>query len=179
MIKNLLKKTYQTRIGLAVMAFIAGGIVTYLFTPEKIKVEIKTETVYVDKIVEKEVVKYVEKEVIKYEKVRVVKRKTTWPDGKVEEEEIYESESEQIDRMQEKYEEMLVEAEKKWEEKYSYLKEHTNPKRFNFFGGAGLDLTHPQLEYLAGINVDVWGPITTGLIATSGRDMYITFGLKF
>jgi hypothetical protein len=179
MIKDTLKAIWNSRVGLAVVMFLAGGIATYLFMPEKIKVEIKTETIIVEKIVEKEVIKVVEKEVIKYEKVKVVKRKTTWPDGKIEEEEIYESESQQIDRMTEKYQELLKESEQKWEEKYSYLKEQTNPKRFNIFGGLGLNLDVMKRSYVFGLNASFYGPFTMGVVGTTNGGLYGTVGLRF
>jgi len=177
--KEKVKQIWESRLGLAVIMFLAGGIITYLFMPEKIKIEIKKETVVVEKIVEKEVIKFVDKEVVKYEKVKVVKNKITWPDGKIEESEVYESESEQLERLKETYSELLKSKEKQLEEKYSYLKEQTNPKRFDIFGGLGLDLDVMKRNYVFGINASFYGPFTLGIIANTTGNLYGTVGFRF
>ena len=180
MIASKLKSIWKSRIGFGLVMFVIGGGVSYLFAPEKITVKVETKIEYVEKIVEKEVIKYVEKEVIKYEKIKVVKRKVTWPDGKIEEEEIYESESEQIDRMAEKYAELLKQKELDFNREYSYLKEHLRPKRLNLFGGARTTITQLKRPYyLVGINYNLWGPFTAGIIFDSQVSIGATVGIQF
>lgn len=180
MITNKIQSIWKSRLGFGILMFIIGGTVSYFFAPEKIKIKIETKIEYKDKIVEKEVIKYVEKEVIKYEKVRVVKRKVTWPDGKIEEEEIYESESEQIDRMTEKYAELLKQKEIEYTKKYEYLKEHLRPKRLNLFAGLRSSITELKRPYyLGGFNYNVWGPFTIGAIVDTQPSAGVLIGIQF
>lgn len=187
--KDILKKIFSNRVGLAVLAFIVGGIVTSLFLPEKIKIEKEIEVVEVEKIIEKEVVKWKEKivEVEKEVKIKekVTKQKVTYPDGKIVETEIYESESEQIDRIRdlerERYNEILVQRESEFKRKEKELKEIYNPKRFIIYGGVGtaVDSLTELPHYLVGTQYTLWGPITIGIQADSESRIAGTVGIRF
>lgn len=187
--KEKLKELASSKIGLAVIAFFLGGLAATFLLPEKIVIKTNKETEYVDRVVEKEVIKYVdrvvEKVVTKTEKVKTVKRKETFPDGHTIEEEIFESESEQIDRLrqeeQERYKEMLVQREREFREKEESLKVHYNPKSFTVFGGAGVEVTDPLQSpyYLAGVQASVWGPFTIGAEVTTDANVAATVGLRF
>lgn len=187
-LKKIFKSLVQTRAGIAIVAFIAGGLVTAFILPEKITIKRDKEIVEVEKIVEKEVVRYVDKiverEVEKIVKVKTVKTKITYPDGKIVETEVYESETEQIDRMRElekeRYEEQVATLEKEYREKESYLKEHLNPKRISVYAGAMLgpkDQFRPY--YMGGFTYAVWGPMIVGAQANSRADFGVTIGLRF
>jgi len=188
MIKDLAKKLVTSRVGQLVLAFVAGGVITGVFLPEKITVKKETVVEYKDKIVEKEVVKYVDREVIKeitvVEKVKVVKRKETFPDGHIIEEEVFESESEQVARIaeqeKERYTLLLTEKEKEYAKKESYLKETLNPHKFHIFAGAMTQADDPKnYGYLGGMDAQVWGPLTLGMQATSRKDVAVTVGFRF
>lgn len=185
---SLIKKILSSRVGLAVVAFIVGGAVAAIFSPEKTVVKKETVIEYKDRVVEKEVVKYVDREVIKevkvIEKVRVVKRKETFPDGHIIEEEIYESESEQIARVteqeKERYQMSLAIMEKEYKEKESYLKETLNPHKFSAYAGLGTQIDDPKnYMYVGGMQAQVWGPFMVGGEVTSRKDVALTFGFRF
>jgi hypothetical protein len=174
--KDTLKAIWNSRIGMMIIAFVVGGIFTYLFLPEKIV--IKTEIKEVEKIVTKTIVKWKTKEVIKEVKVRSFKHKITWPDGKIEEWDIVETDSQELTKMQETYNELLKEAEKTLEEKYS--KTITNPKYLTVYGGIGSSLSQLQKPfYLGGFNYTIWGPLTIGAQASSQPSGAFTIGLRF
>lgn len=183
-----IKEFAKTRWGLAILAFIAGGLVTVFLLPE-IKIgKTEKEIEYRDRIVEKEVVKYVdrivEKEVIRTEKVKVVKHKETFPDGRIVEDEIYESETEQLDRMKEQYEEkyreVIAEQERIRKERESELMITFNPKKITVYGGAGVSTDNPlDLKYLAGFNYNLWGPVVVGAQADTEPGVAVTVGIKF
>lgn len=183
-----LKKIVTNRFFQIAIAFVAGGFVVGVLLPEKIVIKKETEIVYKDKIIEKEVIKYVDREVIKEvkvtEKVKVVKRKETFPDGHIIEEEIYESESEQVARIVEQEKERYAAAlrlkEQEFAQKESYLKEHLNPKRFTLFGGGGTRIDDPTNYYfVGGADMQLWGPFIVGVQATSRKDVGLTFGIRF
>lgn len=191
---KLLKKIITSRVGMVVVAFLAGGAAAAFLLPEKITIKRDTKIEYVDRVVEKEVVKYVdrvvEREVVKEVQVKKVWTKTTYPDGKIVETEIYEENSQQVDRMlaieKEKFTLQLAETEKKYQEEIHYLKEHKNPKHFNVYAGAGIRLTDfKDPYYLAGMQADVWGPLMIGgqvqFGSFGGKDVggAITVGFKF
>lgn len=187
-LKKVFKSLVQTRAGIAVVAFIAGGLVIAFILPEKIIIKRDTEIVEVEKIVEKEVIKYVdrvvEKVVEKIVKVKKTWTKITYPDGKIVETEIYESESEQIDRMQEleqeRYEERVATLETEYREKEEYLKEHLNPKRIGVYAGAMIGPKDKFMPYyMGGFNYSVWGPIIAGAQANSRGDFGVTVGVRF
>ena len=184
----LIKKVLTNRVGQIVVAVVATGIITAMFLPEKTVIKIETQVVYKDKIVEKEVIKYVDREVIKtvtvVEKVRVVKRKETWPDGHIIEDEIYESESEQVARVteqeKEKYQQQLAVATKEFEQKETYLKETLNPHKFGIYGGAGVNLAaFKERFYVAGVQGQVWGPLMVGMEVVTPRGGAVTLGFRF
>lgn len=182
-------KLLKNRYAQLTVAFVLGGAAAMFLTPEKIVIEKKGETKYVDRIVEKEVVKWkekvVEKEVEKLVKVKKVWQKTTFPDGKIIESEIYESESEQIERIkeqeEEKYAQLLAEKTQELEEKYSYLKEHMNPKRINLYAGIGTQVDDFLSEryFVGGFNYTLWGPFGLGAEVTTEKQFAITFNLRF
>ena len=170
------------------MIFIAGGAVATFFLPEKIVIKRDEKVVYKDRVVEKEVVKVVdkivEKEVEKVVHIKSSKTKITYPDGKIVETEIYESESEQVSRVRElekeRFEMQLAEVQKDYEKNLSYYKEHLNPKRFTVFAGGGTrmdDLTN--YDYLVGMDAQLWGPFIVGMHATSRKDVNLTLGFRF
>lgn len=184
----MLKKILSNRIFQFVLVFVAGGLAATFLTPEKIIIKRDEKIVYKDKIVEKEVVKYVdrvvEKEVKVVEKVKSVKRKETFPDGHIIEEEIYESESEQIARIteqeKERYQELLAEATSEYEQQLSYYKSHTNPKRFTIFAGGGTRIDDPlNYNITGGMDAQLWGPFVIGAQANSQKDFAVTLGLRF
>lgn len=183
-----MKKILNSRVGIAIIAFAIGGAVALFIAPEVIKKVVEKEIVEVEKIVEVEVEKIVEKEVIKEviktEKVRVVKRKETFPDGRIIETEIYESESEQISRLEEqfkeKYAELLIQKEREFEEKFKEVKIHKNPKRLNVFAGAGISFSNPtDTHFLGGFTYPVWGPFTAGAQATTDGTAAVMVGFRF
>ena len=174
--KEKLQAIWNSRIGLAVIMFVVGGVFTYMFLPTKIT--IKTEVKVVEKIVTKTVVKWKTVEVIKEVKVRSFKHKITWPDGKIEEWDIVESDSQELTKMQETYNELLKEAEKTMEEKYS--KTIVNPKYLTVYGGVGASLTKIQKPfYLGGFSYTVWGPLTIGAQASNQPSGAFLIGLRF
>jgi len=181
---SLLKNRF-VQIGIA---FVVGGFIATLLLPEKITIKTKTKVEYVDRVVEVEKVVIKEVEVVReveiFKKVRVVKHKETFPNGRIVETEIYESESEQIDRMrrleQEKYEEKFAMIEKEYREEVNTLKEHVNPKRFTVFGGVGTRLTDFQKHhFLGGVSYPLFGPFIIGAQVTTNTDVSVTFGLRF
>ena len=135
MIKETLLKIWNSRVGMTIISLIVGGVVSYLLAPEKIKIKVETEIEYVDKEVIKEVVKYIDREVIVEKEVKKIKRKITYPDGLVIEEEIYEENNTQIERIKEQYKTLLAQKELEFQQKYEGLKEHLRLKKFNVFGG--------------------------------------------
>lgn len=184
MFKEKFKAFASSRIGIGVLSFLGGVIVMSVLLPTVIKVKKEKEIVekekivYVDRIVEK----IVEKEKIVKEKVKVVKTKITYPDGKIVETEIYESESEQVDRMremeQEKFRQQLAEMEKQYKEKYE--KTIRNPKYLGLYAGAGTQITDVKdYYYLGGFDYNFAGPFTIGAQVDSRTDVAITFGVKF
>jgi len=187
MILKTLKTIASSRVGLAALMFIAGGIVTYLFLPEKIRIEKEEVIKYVDKVVEKEVIKYVdrivEKEVEVYIKEKVVKQKITYPDGKIVETEIYESESEQVSRMRElekqKYQEVLYQQEQEYLKQINELKLIINPKKFIMYAGASFNAKDINGSYFVGSQYNFWGPLVIGMQASNRADLGLTVGIKF
>lgn len=181
-VKKLLKNRYIQLI----VVFICGGIVATFLLPEKIRIEEKEIVVEKEIEVEKEVVKYVDRVIEKEVEVvvheRKVWRKETFPDGHVIEEEIYESVSEQVERIAEqekqKYHELLAKKEKEFQKKYSYLKEHTNPKPLTMFAGIGVDIPD-KVVYYGGMNKPIFGPVTIGGLATSKGTLGLQIGIRF
>ena len=168
--ENILK----SRVFLVIVAFVAGGFVSHILTPEKI-VEKEVEVVkWQTKEVEKEVVKWKTKIVKEEVKVTVsekkIKRKETFPDGHTIEEEIYESNSEQVARIEEqekqKYNEKIAYLEQEYQNQIKSLKIHLNPKPFNLFAGVNTNLTRfNTMGPSVGITGSVWGPFTlTGYV---------------
>lgn len=165
------------------LCVVLGGVVTILFLQEKIVVKKEKVTEYVDKVVEveKEVIKevVVYKEKLVHEKVKVVKRKETFPDGRIIEEEIYESEMEQIQRIQaeerNRYHDLLAKKESEHRQKIASLKIHTNPKRLNVFASKDA-LTK---RFGGGLTYALWGPLTVGVMATSDGYVGPTIGIRF
>lgn len=171
-----------------VVMFLAGGAAATFLLPEKIVIKKDKEIVEVEKIVEKEVVKYVdrivEKEKVVYKSEKKIKRKEVFPDGHTIEEEIYESNSEQVDRVaqqeKERYEEILAQKEAEFNEKLSSMKIHTNPKRLSVYAGLGTEFTDfGKQYYLGGVNYPIWGPLIVGGEATSQGQFALTIGLRF
>ena len=176
----MLKKILKSKFTWIVVAFIGGGLTATFLLPEKITIKRDEKIVYQDRVVEKEVVKFVdrvvEKEVVKEVQVRKTTTKITYPDGKIVETEVYEENSQQVDRMVElekqKYELQLAEVKKDYEQEINYLKEHTNPKDFTVYGGAGIRLTDfKDPFYVTGMQANVWGPFLVG-----GQVQFGTFG---
>lgn len=180
---NTVKKFIKSRFGLAVVAFVVGGVITALLLPEIKFTKTEKVTEYVDRevVVEKEVVKEVivevEKEIVRKEKV--IKHKETRPDGTIIETEIYESEEEQISRVRQeerdKFETLLASKENEWRDRQSELEAHINPKRLSIFAG------YMPLKdvYLGGFNYALWGPLTIGVTATSKGTIAPTLGIRF
>jgi hypothetical protein len=185
---DTVKKVATSRVGQLVLAFVAGGVITGLFLPEKTIIKKEEVVVYKDKIVEKEVVKYVdrivEKVVEKEVQIKKVWTKTTFPDGKIVETEVYEENSQQIDRMKqlesERYKEQLAEVTKEYEKRETYLKQTLNPRKFSLYGGVGTQVDDPQsYYYLGGMQGQIWGPLMIGMEATSHKDVAVTVGIRF
>lgn len=171
---------------LAVVAFVVGGIVTYLFLPERIKIEEKEKIVYKDKIVEKEVIKWKEKIV---EKVVEVYKKTykktvriQLPDGTIKEEIIEYSSTEELTRLEEslteKYNMQLLEKEKEWAQEKSKLIEQTNPRKLRAFAGYNVTKIGDQ-EYMVGGLYKIWGPINVGVAGTTKGNIFPIIGIEF
>lgn len=133
MFKKIIKNKY---FQLAV-AFGIGCLVFRVFGPERIEIKKETEIVEVEKEVEKVVFKdKIVRVVQTVEKIvteRKVKRKETFPDGRVVEEEIYESNTQQLERVkaeeEERYQAKVVELEREYQKKVSESKTIINPKK--------------------------------------------------
>jgi len=186
--KNKTFSLLKNRFVQIFIAFVAGGFIATLLLPEKITVKTETKIEYVDRVVEveKEVVREVEviKEVEVVKREKVVKHREVFPDGRIVETEVYESESEQIDRMrrleQEKFEEKMAMLEQKHTEEINTLKEHINPKRFTVFGGIGTRLTDFEKQhFLGGMSYPLFGPFIIGAQVNTNTDVSVTFGLRF
>ena len=153
-----MKKILQSRAFQILIAFFVGGLAATFILPEKVVVKKEKQIEYVDRVVEKEVVKWkdkvVEKEKVIYASEKKVKRKETFPDGHIIEEEVFESNIEQLDRIlkkeKEKYEELLSKKEKQFNEHVSDLKVHLNPKNFNIYGGMGTVIDQVYDKYFLG-----------------------------
>jgi len=182
------KSALNNRIIQLVIAFVAGGFAATLLLPEKTIIKKDTQIVYKDKIVEKQVIKWKTK--IQYKdrtidkEVKKTKTKITYPNGKIVETEVYESNSQQIDRMrqieQDKAQTQMAEMQREYEKKESYLKETINPKRFSIYGGAGLRLNDWSKKFaLGGFNYPLWGPFLIGGEVNTDPGAAITFGLRF
>ena len=187
-IKSRLKQIATSRVGQVVIAALAGATVMYFFLPEKTIIKKETEIVYKDKIVEKEVIKYVdrvvEKEVIKEVQIKKVWTKTTFPDGKIVETEVYEENSQQVDRMreleQERYKEQLAEVTREFQQKESYLKQTINAKHFSLGGGIGTHVDGWKDQYYYGqFTYDMWGPFQITGQATSEKQVGLGIAVKF
>lgn len=185
---NLIKKILSSRVGLVVVAFIVGGAVAAIFAPEKTIIKKEIEEKIVEKIVEKEVVKWKTKTVIKdkivEKEVKKTKTKITYPDGKIIETEVYESNTQQVERLksieEEKYKLALVEKDKEYLKKEAYLKEVLNPHKFHIFAGALTQIDDPKnYGYVGGMDAQIWGPFTIGGQVSSRKDVGLTFGIRF
>lgn len=175
-----------------IIPFLIGGVVVYFLMPEKVIYETKVEK---EKKEEKESEeKETEERVkIKYrnkiirEKVKTVTRKITFPDGKIIEEEIYESESEQIDRLLEqerkKYEQIITKKESEYQKKMRDMRLTVeNKKRFTLHGGFQTDLDSFSLNesFVVGASMDIFGPIVfTTTFNTSTAQVQALAGFKF
>lgn len=167
-----------------IVAFITGGVITYLFLPEKVKRvvekgETKIVTVTNTEIVEveKEVIKEVTKEVVKHEKKTT--RRISKPDGTLIEEEIYETNEQQVSRIREEEQararEIIASKTRELEEKFS--KRETiidRPKRFSALVG----YDHFNKSAAASFSYQLWGPLSVGVIATTSG-VYPGIGVKF
>lgn len=185
-----MKKILGNRYLQMVVMFLAGGAAATFLLPEKIVIKKDKEIVEVEKIVEKEVVKWrtkvIEKEKIVKVSEKKIWRKETFPDGHTIEEEIYESNSEQVARVveqeKEKYEELLAQREVEFNEKLSSMKIHTNPKRLNVYAGLGTNFKNfGNQYYVGGFNYPIWGPLIMGAEATTqgGGGAALTVGFRF
>jgi hypothetical protein len=175
-----MKKLLKSKYTWFVICFVAGGICATFILPEKITIKKEKEIVEVEKVVEVEVEKVVVKEVVVHKKVRVVKRREVFPDGHIIEEEVYESEAEQIDRIAAEYKEKLAAKEAELKRKEMYLKEHLNPKPMYLYAGVGADPFNPlKPMYMAGVQKPIFGPIILGGFVDSNRNIGITLGVRF
>lgn len=169
------------------LAFGVGLLLALVTRPSK--EVIKKEIEYKDKIVVQEIVKWqkveVVKEVVKFEKIKSSKTKTTFPDGTIIENEVYESETEQLSRLkqleEEKYNQMLAQKETEYKEKYS--KVTLNPKKLSVYG---LVVNKPgdlDFFYGGGASYDIGTvlniPITIGGQLTNNRYVGATIGVRF
>jgi len=187
-IKETAKNVATSRVGQIGIAFVVGAIAVWFFLPERIVVKKEEVVVEKEKIVEKEVVKYVdrvvEKEIIKEVQIKKAWSKTTYPDGKIVETEVYEENSQQVDRMKELekqfYQEKLAEATKEFEKKESYYKSITNQKHFSIAAGVGTHVDTFKDKYCYGqFTYDVWGPfLITGQV-TSEKQTGLGIGIRF
>ena len=187
-LKDTAKSVATSRVGQIVIAALAGATVMYLFLPEKVTIKIDTVIVEKEKVVEKEVIKYVdrvvEKEVIKEVQIKKVWTKTTYPDGKIVETEVYEENSQQVDRMKEiekeLYQEKLAEITKEFEQKESYYKQTVNGKHFSIAAGMGTHVDAFKDKYYFGqFSYDVWGPFQITGNVTSEKQAGLGIGIKF
>ena len=171
------------------LAFVIGGTVATFMLPTK--EIIKKETVVETKVVtvEKKVVQYVDRVVYRdrdtAETAKTVTHRVTSPDGTITEDIITESTAATVDRLVAQEREAIDAEYKAREEAKSksetYEKVKLNPKRFNLFGGMGIDPTNilgPQI-YLGGMNATIWGPFTLGLVGSSQPMVGLTIGITF
>ena len=178
--KEKVKQAWNSRIGFGIIMFFIGGLVGYFLMPEKVKIEIKEEIKYVDKIVIKEVVKW--KTQIKYVEKEVKKTTHTviLPDGTKTVDEIYESNESQVSRMEETFKENLKQQETEFTKKYEYLKETIGVKKILLYGGIGSSLSSVHKPfYLGGISAPLIGPFNIGIQGTSQPSGAFTIGLRF
>jgi len=172
------------------VGLIVGGLIFHLLGPEKIITKKEIETQIVEKIVNKDVIQYVDKiqykEVEKIVVVKKVTRKETFPDGRIVEEEIYESNEQQLDRLLEntkqKYEEQITQITSKYEQKLSEKKEIINPKKLTIYTGGGTLINNLKPYVLGGIMYDINTPwVIGGQVVTNNNDTSVfgTLGFKF
>lgn len=158
-------------------------LVTVLVMPETTKIVTKEviKEVEVEKIVEVEKVVEVAKEVVKEVVVseRKTKRVTKFADGTVIEEEIYENNQAQIERVLEteyqRYASMEAEYQRQLEFERSKKVVIRNKKRVNVYAG----YNPLNANILAGASYNIAGPFTVGAAGTSEGAAYLTLGLRF
>jgi hypothetical protein len=176
----------RSKLLIAVVFFVIGGVLTMMFLPEKIRIEEKEKVIYRDKIVEVEVIKWKDKIV---EKIIEVSKKTykktviiKLPDGTYKEEIIEYSSTEELARLEEslkeRYQSELKEKEKQWEEEKSKLTEITNQKRIKTYVGINV-VKWTDKEYLGGFQYKVWGPVNVGAEVTTKGNLFPVVGLEF
>lgn len=172
------KKAIASHITVAAIA----TLVTYFYLPTKTKkVTIKEEVIKeVEVVKEVEVEKVVTKEVTKIVNVSEKKIKREWvkPDGTTYREEIYESNSQQLERLvaqeRERAENLIREKKAEFISKYTREVTKTNKKRFNISVGY-----NPfNASYSGSFNATILGPVTAGVIV-SDNNFYPAIGLTF
>jgi hypothetical protein len=178
--KERVKQFWQSRIGFGVVCFILGGILTYLFLPEKTIVKIEKVIEYKDKIIEKVVTKWKTKTVEVEKQISKTKHTVKWPDGKEESWEVFESNTQQVTRIEEQYKDLMTQKETEWSSKYSKLEETIGRKHFSLFGGMGTNPANVgKPKYQAGITADMWGPLQLGISVNTNPDIFFNVGLRF
>ena len=180
MIKNLLKSLYRTRLGVAVLFFIVGGLCSYFIMPSKTIIKTVTTIEYKDKIVYKYLTKWKTKIVEVEKQVSKTKHTIKWPDGKEESWEVFESNSQQISRIDEQYKTLMVDMEKQWKQKYEYLKESINIKYLTVYGGPSTSIKDTKHNaYVFGFNYNFWSIFTLGAQVDTHSNLAGTIGIRF
>ena len=132
-----MKKLIQNKYVQFGIVFIAGCLVFRIFGPEKIEIKKEIEVKWAEKEVEKivyqdRIIRVTEVGELVVSETKIV-RKETFPDGHIIEEEIYESNTQQLQRIQseeqEKYNEKLNALEREYNKKINESKTIINPKK--------------------------------------------------
>lgn len=184
-------KLLQNKYLLIVIAFIIGALSFRFFGPEKIvvKKEIEEKEVikYKNNIIYKDKIIIVDKVVEKLVSEKKIVRKETFPDGHIIEEEIYESNTQQVERLQQeeklKYEQKLTELEHEYSKKLSESKTIINPKKFTVSSVLTADVDSFNVYYGAGVSYDIGHvlnvPIVAGGYVTNKPMGIFTLGIRF
>jgi hypothetical protein len=175
-------KILKNRIVQFVVVAVASIALTAIFLPSKeiIVTRDVIKEVEVEKRVEvvKEVVveKEIEKRIVVSEKK--IKRVIEHPDGTRIEEEIWESNKDQIDRILESSSMRVAELREEYERQIEVIKEKkvvkTNPKRLSVFAGYN-PIDH---DTIGGASYRFAGPLTIGAAGTRSS-AFVTLGIQF
>lgn len=171
--------------------FVLGGAVVFFVMPEKIEyVKIKDEEKAKSEETQEEQIKEVVKveyrdRVIK-EKLRVVTRKITFPDGKIVEEQIYESESDQVDRIlnqeRDRYEVLLAKKEEEYQRKLTQKTlQVENKRKFTLHAGFQSDLTNFSFNdtFITGVSYNILGPLVITTTVNTNSEFQGMIGIQF
>lgn len=182
--KNIIKNNYKY-----IITFLVGALIVFFVKPKKIKIEKVVETKEVEVVKTK--IEYKDRVVVEYrdrvvqEKIRKFTKTIITPDGTTIIEELYESVSEQIERIEKeekkKYEQKLAIVEKEYQEKKSKTTTITNPKNLIVHAGVQANLTNLGItpSYAVGVTNNLFGKFTvTGLVDTN-QNVSALIGFKF